>query len=110
MMPGIDPRAMQAAMKKMGIKQYEIEAVEVIIRTADKEIVISNPSVTKIDMMGNTSFQVAGDVSERSLEAGISEVDVKTVAEQSGVSEQEAREALEKSNGDLAEAIISLKK
>jgi nascent polypeptide-associated complex subunit alpha len=110
MMPGIDPRAMQAAMKKMGIKQSEIEAEEVIIRTSDKEIVISNPSVTKIDMMGNTSFQVAGDVSERSLEAEISEADVKTVAEQSGVSEQEAREALQKSSGDLAEAIISLKK
>jgi nascent polypeptide-associated complex subunit alpha len=110
MMPGIDPRAMQAAMKKMGIKQAEIEADEVVIRTPEKDIVISNPSVTKIDMMGQTSFQVAGEVSERALKAEISADDVKTVIEQSGSTEEAARNALEASNGDLAEAIVSLKK
>ncbi|MFH1181644.1 MAG: nascent polypeptide-associated complex protein [Candidatus Woesearchaeota archaeon] len=110
MMPGIDPRAMQAAMKKMGIKQAEIEADEVVIRTPEKEIVISNPSVTKIDMMGQTSFQVAGEVSERELKTEIGEDDVRTVAEQSGATEEDARKALEASKGDLAEAIVSLKK
>ena len=110
MMPGLDPRAMQAAMKKMGIKQAEIEADEVVIRTPEKEIVISNPSVTKIDMMGQTSFQVAGEVSERELKVEISEGDVRTVVEQSGSTEEEARSALEASNGDLAQAIVSLKK
>lgn len=110
MMPGIDPRAMQAAMKKMGIKQAEIDADEVVIRTPEKEIVISNPSVTKIDMMGKTSFQIAGDISEKELKTEISEEDIKTVAEQSGSTEEDARNALEASNGDLAEAIVSLKK
>ena len=109
MMPGVDPRAMQAAMKKMGIKQAEIEAEEVVIRTPEKEIVISNPSVTKIEMMGQTSFQVAGEVSERGIKTELSEDDIRTVAEQSGASEEAARKALEASNGDLAAAILSLK-
>jgi nascent polypeptide-associated complex subunit alpha len=110
MMPGIDPRAMQAAMKKMGIKQAEIEANEVVIRLPDKDIIISSPSVTRIEMMGNVSFQIAGQISERPIESAISEDDVKTVASQAGVSEDQARNALEASNGDLAEAIVSLKK
>jgi|WetSurMetagenome_2_1015567.scaffolds.fasta_scaffold1425525_1 nascent polypeptide-associated complex subunit alpha len=110
MMPGLDPRAMQAAMKKMGIKQSEIDATEVVIRTPEKEIIISNPSVTKIDMMGQTSFQIAGEISERQPQAEISQEDVKTVIDQSGASEEEAKKALKENNGDLAAAIISLKK
>ncbi len=109
MMPGIDPRAMQAAMKKMGIKQTEIAADEVIIKTSEGEIVISNPSVTKIVMMGQTSFQIAGEISERQSQPEISEADIATVSEQANVSKDQAKLALEESKGDLAAAIISLK-
>ena len=53
MIPGMNPRQMQQAMKKMGIKQEEIDALAVIIRTRDKDIILRNPSVQKINMMGN---------------------------------------------------------
>jgi nascent polypeptide-associated complex subunit alpha len=109
MFPGMDARAVKAAMKKMGIKQHEIEAREVIIKTPDKEIIISNPSVSKVEMMGQTSFQIAGTIEEKEVKAPITDEDIKTVMEQSGSSEADARKALEDNNGDLAAAIISLK-
>src|SRR4030043_1935046 len=94
-----------------GIQQEEIDAKEVIIRLEDREIVISKPSVTKVNMMGQDTYQVVGEESERSLDAkpDISEDDVATVAEQAGVSKEQARKAIEESEGDLAEAILKLK-
>jgi nascent polypeptide-associated complex subunit alpha len=111
MIPGINPRQMRMAMKKLGIQQEEIAAKEVIIRLEDKEIVISNPSVTKVNMMGQDTYQVVGEESERSLssEPEISEEDIATVAEQAGVSKEEAEQAIKDSKGDLAEAILKLK-
>lgn len=111
MFPGINPRQMQQAMKKMGIQQTEIPATEVIIRTEDKEIVIINPSVQKVNMMGQESFQISGQVEERELSSQpeISEDDIKTVMEQTGADAETARKSLEDANGDLAEAILKLK-
>ena len=56
-------------------------------------------------MPGNESIQITGDIEEESV---ISGDDVNTVAEQAGVDKDEARIALEKSNGDLAKAIMEL--
>ena len=111
MIPGINPRDMRKAMKRLGIKQEEIEALEVIIRTADKEIIIANPKVSKVNMMGQETFQISGIIDERSLssEPEISEDDIKTVMEQTGVSEKKAREAIARNDGDLAKAIMDLK-
>ena len=102
---------MAKAMKRLGIKQEEIEALEVIIRTADREIIITNPQVSKVNMMGQETFQVSGIIDERPLssEPEISEDDIKTVAEQTGASDKEAKRAIEKNNGDLAKAIMDLK-
>jgi len=108
MFPKINPKQMEKAMKKMGVKQQEIDAVEVIIKTSDKELVINNPHVTKVNMMGQESIQITGDIEERDLKF-YKEEDVKTVMEQANCSEDEAKEALEKSKGDLAEAILNLK-
>ena len=112
MFPGMNPRKMQQMMKKMGMQQQEIPATEVIIKTEDKEIVITEPSVSKINMMGQETFQISGSIHERetSSEPEISEDDVKTVAEQANCSEEEAKQALEETSGDLAEAILKLKK
>ncbi len=106
MMPNLDPRKMQKMMNRMGIKQEEINAVEVIIKTSDKNLIIRNPSVLKVDMMGKNTFQVSGEVEE---ESSISDEDIKTVSEQAEVSKDEAKKALEETDGDLAEAIINLK-
>lgn len=104
----IDPKQMERMMKQMGMNVTNIDAEEVIIRTADKDIIISNPQVSKIKVMGQETFQITGDITERERE-DISEDDVDMVAEQAGVSREEAREML-KETGDIAQAIMKLKK
>ncbi|MBI4009967.1 MAG: nascent polypeptide-associated complex protein [Candidatus Aenigmarchaeota archaeon] len=106
MLPGINPRQMQGMMRKLGIKQEDIEAEEVIIKTKDKNIIIKNPQVSLIEMSGNKSFQITGKI----VESSINENDIETVAEKARVSLNEAKKALEISRGDLAEAILSLQK
>ncbi len=108
MFPGLNPKKMQAVMKQMGIAQDEIPAERVVIEKTDgSKIIISEPSVTKIKMQGQESFQITGDISEESGEVGVSEDDIKTVVEKTGCSEEQAKETLEKT-GDLAEAILEL--
>ena len=110
MFPGMNPRQMQAAMKKMGIQQVEIPATEVIIRTLDKEIYVLNPSVLKVNMMGQETLQISGQLKEqrRSSTPNISEEDLKTVMEQAKVNREQAQKTLKETDGDLAEAIIKL--
>jgi nascent polypeptide-associated complex subunit alpha len=93
-------------MKQMGIQNEKIEADEVIIKSGSKQIVISNPEVTKIKMGGNETYQVTGNATEKS--AGFSEDDVKMVMDQTGASEDDAKDALEQ-EGDIAGAIMRLK-
>lgn len=106
----MNPRKMQQMMKKMGMSQVDIPATEVIIRTPDKELFIIDPQVAKVNMMGQETLQIVGHIQERALDTTpeISDDDVKTVMDQTGVSEEVARKAIEEHDGDLAEAIISL--
>ena len=108
----MNPRQMAQAMKRLGIQQVEILATEVIIRTPDKELVIEDPQVSKVNMMGQETIQVIGTIRERELSSvpEISEDDVKTVMDQAGVSEAEAKKAIKDNDGDLAAAILSLQK
>ena len=99
---------MQAIMGQMGIKQQEIDANRVIIECDDKNIIINNPSVIKINMQGQDSFQISGDVSEEELEQDSTGGDIETIMEKTGCSKENAEIALEKANGDLTEAILSL--
>lgn len=108
MFPNLNPKKMQAVMKQMGISQDEISASRVVIeKTDDSKIIIENPSVTKVKMQGQESFQISGEISEQGAEVGISKEDVQTVVEKTGKSEEEAKESLEKT-GDLAESILEL--
>ncbi|MEK6906017.1 MAG: nascent polypeptide-associated complex protein [Nanoarchaeota archaeon] len=107
MLGGIDPKKMQALMKQMGMSQEEIDASRVIIEKTDgNKLVIDNPSVMKIKIQGQESFQITGEAREE--EAGISETDIQAVIEKTGCSKKQAKEALEKADGDLAEAILNL--
>lgn len=107
MIPGINPKQMQAVMKQMGMSQTDIPSSRVIIEKEDGgKIIIENPSVAKIKMQGQESFQISGDVSEESGEK-FSESDVKVVMEKTNCSEKEARKTLEET-GDLADAIMKL--
>jgi nascent polypeptide-associated complex subunit alpha len=111
MIPGMNPRKMQQMMKKMGIAQVEIDATEVIIKCPDKEIVITEPNVSKVNAMGQETFQVTGNIAEReiSTEAEINDDDINTVMEQAGCDKETAEKAIEENKGDLAAAIMSLK-
>ena len=109
MLPGMDPRAMRQAMKKMGISQEDVPAQAVIIVLDGKRLVFESPDVQKIVMQGSESFQISGSYEEvvEEAETSVDESDVKAVMEQTGASEAAAREALEET-GDLAGAIIKL--
>ena len=108
MFGGINPKKMQAMMKQMGMAQEEIDASKVIIEKNDgTRIIVENPSVSKINFQGQSTFQVVGEESEETAEVKISKEDIKAVVEKTGCSEEEAKEALEKT-GDLAEAILKL--
>jgi nascent polypeptide-associated complex subunit alpha len=108
MFPGLNPKKMQAVMKQMGISQQEIDANRVIIETDDMNIIINNPSVVKINMQGQENFQISGDISEEEKEKDSTEQDIKTIIEKTGCSEEQAKNALEESKGDLTEAILFL--
>jgi len=58
----------------------------------------------KIEMQGQTSFQITGEEQE---ESGFSDEDIKTIIEKTGCTEKQAKKVLEET-GDLAEAILKL--
>jgi len=66
MFGGINPKQMQGMMKKMGINQDEIPTEKVIIEKTDgSRTIIENPSVMKITMKGQASYQISGQEKER---------------------------------------------
>ncbi len=102
----LNPKKMQAAMKQIGMSQEEISASRVTIEKSDNnKIIIENPSVVKLKIQGQESFQISGDVKEEQI---ISEEDIKTIVEKTNASKEEARKALENAGGDLAETILKL--
>jgi nascent polypeptide-associated complex subunit alpha len=118
---GMNPRKMKQMMEQMGIDVTELDAEEVVIRTADEELVFSDAQVTRMDAQGQQTYQVVGDPEHREPgatdeadeegKAGNEELpaaDVELVAQRAGVPEAEAREALEAADGDLAAAVSRL--
>ena len=104
---GMDPKKLQGMMKQLGIKQDEIDASRVVIEKNDGgKLVIDNPSIQEIEMQGQKSFQISGEISEE--EEGVSEDDVKLVMEKTGKEEEEVKKVLEETDGDIAEAIVKL--
>jgi nascent polypeptide-associated complex subunit alpha len=116
---GLDPRKMEQMMKQMGIDTEEIEATEIVIRTDEEELVFTDADVTKINAQGQQTYQIVGEPETREAgsgaddEAAIEEAeipadDVEIVAMRTGVSEDDARVALEDADGDLASAVEKL--
>lgn len=103
---------MKQAMKQLGIKEHVIEAHEVVIKCPDKEIVISNPSVSKINLMGQDTWQIVGEAHEHALSSApdITEEDIDTVMSQAHVDRDTAVKAILEAHGDLAQALIDLDK
>jgi len=109
MFGGINPKQLQGMMKKMGIAQQDINAKRVIIECEDKNIVIDEPSVMRVAMQGNVSYQISGQEKEESLEQ-FTEEDVKVVMEKTKRKREDVVHFLKENNGDIALAIIELKK
>jgi nascent polypeptide-associated complex subunit alpha len=97
----------------MGIKTTELEVERVVVEKKDgTSLVVSPATVSMIEFQGQKTLQVAGEFSEEASagEAGSGDDDAKMVAEQSGVSIEQAQAALEEAGGDIAQAILKLKK
>ncbi|MCD6300453.1 MAG: nascent polypeptide-associated complex protein [Staphylothermus sp.] len=112
MFPGMSPRELRRALKRLGIQVNELEDVrEVHIVLSDKKIVIEKPQVLEMKSGGQSIFQIIGTPRVEEIEESIeiSEEDIEFVMSQTGASKEEAREALIKAKGDLAEAILYLK-
>jgi len=108
MFGGINPKQMQGMMKKMGIAQNEILAEKVVIHKKDgSKIIIEDPSVLKVTMQGQASYQISGTEKEESAKEEISENDIKMVMEKTGCTKEKAKKSLEKTH-DLAESILEL--
>jgi nascent polypeptide-associated complex subunit alpha len=130
----MNDRKMQQMMKQMGIDMTDLDAEEVVIRTAEEELVFTDADVQRMDAQGQQTYTIVGEPdsrprgeggssaggsdgggqpvieeSEGGGDAEIPEEDVELVASQAGVSKSEAREALEAANGEPAAAISQLK-
>ncbi|MDG6220820.1 MAG: nascent polypeptide-associated complex protein [Candidatus Thermoplasmatota archaeon] len=119
MMPGMRGMNQRQMMKKMGIKTEEIgRVIKVIIKTEGKDYVLESPEVQLMKAQGQNIFNIIGDyeiveagsAEDAGAEQGlrIPQEDIELVAQQAGVSEEEAFAALEKTGGEPAEAIIYL--
>jgi len=104
----MNPAKMQGMMKNMGISQTQLPVKKVTFEMEDGNLVIEDPSVIRIMMQGQESFQVTGEAVEESTES-FSEEDVSMVVEKTGKSEEDVRAKLEENGGDIAEAIMGLK-
>jgi nascent polypeptide-associated complex subunit alpha len=124
---GMNPRKMKQMMEQMGIDVEELDAEEVVVRTADEELVFEAPQVTRMDAQGQQTYQVIGDPERRERGAGeandaeaddggtddasagdVPDSDVRIVAQRTGASEDDARAALAAEDGDLAAAVSRL--
>lgn len=114
---------MERQMRRMGVDFEQLEDVtEVLIRFPDRELVIPQAQVVKMQAQDDDVYQIVGKSEERSLtistepEEGapvatvqtFTDEDVQLVASQANVSEDEARKALLGAEGNLARAIIAL--
>ena len=106
---GINPKQlkqMERTMKKMGMDMKDINDVEeVVIVLKDKELVIKNPEVSKMNAMGQETYQVVGEAQERikgstsePTSVEIDDDDIELVASQTGKTRKEAQQALESWN------------
>jgi nascent polypeptide-associated complex subunit alpha len=131
---GMNPRKMKQMMEQMGVDIADIDAEEVIIRTGDEDLVFTDAEVQRMDAQGQETYTIVGSPDHRDHgaggdaeptaggsviedaggddsdggDAGIPQEDVELVAQRAGVGKDDAREALDAADGDLASAIARL--
>ena len=120
-MMGLNPRDLKKMFKRMGVKA-EIEdlsdATEIIIVHGNGgRSILESPQATLIKLGGTGQVMLSAtgilrveqpEEEAEEEEAMVSEEDVQLVAQQTGVTLEEARQALIEAKGDLAEAIMKI--
>jgi len=116
----LSPKKLDQMMKQVGLSVEEMSDVEeVVIKTADAELVFEDASVTIMDAQGSKMYQITGTPvkrpkrelapeQEQEHEVSISAEDVEIVVEKAGCGAEEAKATLIETRGDLAEAISRL--
>lgn len=116
----LSPKKLDQMMKQVGLSVEEMNDVEeVVIKTADAELVFEDASVTIMDAQGSKMYQITGTPvkrpkrelapeQEQEHEVSISAEDVEIVVEKAGCGAEEAKATLIETRGDLAEAISRL--
>lgn len=110
----MSPRDLQKAMKRLGIKLEEVNAVKVTIELdTGEQLLVEDPQVMIMKAKGQPPMlYITGEIKkvekEEEKKPLFTEEDVALVAEQAGVSLEVARKALEETGGDIAEAILKL--
>lgn len=109
MQPGNRNFRRMAGRMGMGMKEIP-NTIEVIIRTTDKEIVITNPAVNEVESNENTTFVVVADgYEEREVEKPqFSEEDVEIVCIKTGADRDKVLATLTECEGEVATAIVRL--
>ncbi len=112
MLPNMNPKQMAQIMKQMGIKNEPVDAVRVVVEKADGSSIVVEPAqVILVEMQGQKSLQVSGTFAETA--GGPADAlpdDVQLIMDETDCSKEEAQKALDEAGGDLAEAILKLKK
>ncbi len=110
MLGGMNPGQMKKLMQQMGIKNTDVPATRVVVESENGNLVVENPSVTMIEMGGQKTLQVMGEIrEEKSSEASgkkEEKSDVEIVMEKTGCDKQKAEKALAEAKGDIVEAIM----
>ncbi len=115
---GMNPAQMQKMMSQLGIKTVEVPVEKVVFYMKDGTAMeMALPQVTKMTIQGTETYQVIGNAqplqslpNSKPKELEITEDDVKLVMQQASVSKEQASKALKETKGDIAEAIMLLKK
>ena len=106
---GMNPKQMNQMMRKLGINVKDVKNVEkVIIQTDTKEYVFSDADVTIMNAQGQKTFQIVGNPIIKNRKEEIPDDDINLIVDQTGKTFEEAKEAVEKTKGDIAEAILLL--
>ncbi len=119
-LPGMSPKHMKKAMGGMDVKNID-GVKEVVIKTETEEIILIQPEVQLLNIGGQSIYTITAEGEKRrsptkaeektsteTPSVTVSETDIEFIADKAGVSKEKAKEALIKSNGDLAEALLSL--
>jgi len=108
---GMDPKSLERMMKQLGIKTEEIKAKKAVFELENGgRLVIEKPSINAMTVQGKKTYTIMGEEREEKGKKEVPQEDIGMVVEQTGASKEKARKALEKNDGDIAKAIMELKK